>query len=171
MENTLKPSGLISPEHILLDIECSSKKRVFEQIALLFENSSGIARKSVFESLIARERLGSTVIGKGTAIPHGRMESLRHPVAAFVRLSQPIVFESEDRDPVKNLFVIMSPETPSPKHLQVCSLFTQMLSDPELISRLDRSRDADSAFHLIQEWESEHLDGRNGHDQLDAAAG
>lgn len=171
METPLKPSGLIPPEHILLDVDCSSKKRVFEQIALLFENNVGIARKSVFESLIARERLGSTVIGEGTAIPHGRMESLRQPVAAFVRLSQPIIFESEDKAPVKNLFVIMSPETPSPKHLRVCSLFTKMLGDQELIAGLDRSPDAQAAYRLIEQWEARHFSAENGHDQLGSAAG
>ena len=172
METQLKPSTLIPPEHILLDVDLGSKKRVFERIALLFENTQGIARKSVFDSLIARERLGSTVIGKGTAIPHGRMETLRQPVAAFVRLNQPIVFESDDREPVRNLFVIISPETPSPKHLRACSLITQMLNDPELISGLDRSPTPESAFGLIKEWEASHLGAENGFDQqLGAAAG
>ncbi len=171
METHLKPTDLIPLEHILLDVDCSSKKRVFEQIALLFENSVGIARRSVFESLIARERLGSTVIGKGTAIPHGRMESLRQPVAAFVRLRQPIVFETEDNDPVKNLFVIMSPETPTPTHLRVCAQFTRMLNDASLIEALDKSEAPDAAHNLIKQWEASHSATENGFNHLKSATG
>lgn len=170
MESQLRPTHLLPPDHILLDLDCGSKKRVFEQIALLFENNVGVARRNVFESLIARERLGSTVIGKGTAIPHGRMENLRNPVAAFVRLRQPVVFESMDHNPVKNLFVILSPESPTPAHLRACAMFTRMLGDEGLMGELEQSKDSKAAFGLIEEWESRHVPDTS-YEPLESAAG
>lgn len=170
MESQLRPTHLLPPDHIVLDLDCGSKKRVFEHIALLFENNVGVARRNVFESLIARERLGSTVIGKGTAIPHGRMENIRQPVAAFVRLRQPVVFETMDDNPVKNLFVILSPESPSPAHLRACAMFTRMLGDEDLMGGLERSADSRAAFGLIEDWEARHLNEAS-YEPLESAAG
>src|ERR1017187_2024594 len=76
-------SKLLPPSNIVLDLEASSKKRVFEQAGLIFENNQGVARSMVFDSLFARERLGSTGLGQGGAIPHGRIKGLREAVAAF----------------------------------------------------------------------------------------
>ena len=89
-------SKLLPPSNIVLDLEVSSKKRMFEQAGLIFENNQGVARSLVFDSLFARERLGSTGLGQGVAIPHGRIKGLREPVAAFVRLGSPVPFDAPD---------------------------------------------------------------------------
>jgi mannitol/fructose-specific phosphotransferase system IIA component (Ntr-type) len=86
--------------NVLLDLEISSKKRAFEQAGLLFENNCSIARSTVSENLFARERLGSTGLGHGVAVPHGRIKGLKAPIAAFVRLKDGIPFESPDGQPV-----------------------------------------------------------------------
>ncbi|MFO0009388.1 MAG: PTS sugar transporter subunit IIA, partial [Betaproteobacteria bacterium] len=99
-------SRLLSPTNVVLDLSASSKKRVFEQAGLLFENNQGIARAKVFDSLFARERLGSTGLGQGVAIPHGRIKGLKEAVAAFVRLSEPVPFDAPDGRPV-NLLVFL----------------------------------------------------------------
>src|SRR5260221_13307616 len=83
---------LLSPSNILLDLDVTSKKRMFEQAGLIFENNQGVARSLVFDSLFARERLGSTGLGQGVAIPHGRIKGLKEAVGAFVRLAQPVPF-------------------------------------------------------------------------------
>src|SRR3989304_976633 len=91
---------LLPPANIVLDLEVSSKKRMFEQVGLLFENNQGVARSLVFESLFARERLGSTGLGQSVAIPHGRIKGLKEAVGAFVRLAPPVPFDAPDGKPV-----------------------------------------------------------------------
>jgi len=80
-------SKILPLANVVLNLEISSKKRAFEQAGLLFENNCGIARSIVSENLFARERLGSTGLGHGVAIPHGRIKGLKKPVAAFIRLA------------------------------------------------------------------------------------
>src|SRR5215468_5888644 len=103
-------SRLLPPSNVLLDLPASSKKRAFEQAGLLFENNNGIARATVFDSLFARERLGSTGLGQGVAIPHGRIKGLKEAVAAFVRLAEPVPFDAPDGRPVRLLFFLLVPE-------------------------------------------------------------
>src|ERR1039458_8377290 len=100
-------SKILLPDNILLDTESTSKKRVFERVGLLFENNQQIARSQVFDSLFAplfaREKLGSTGLGQGVAIPHGRIAKLRDATAAFVMTSHPIPFDAPDVDAGKML--------------------------------------------------------------------
>lgn len=120
---------LLPLENILLDLEASSKKRVFEHVGLLFENYLGIARSTVFDSLFAREKLGSTGLGQGVAIPHGRIKGLSQAVGAFVRLAVPVPFDSPDGKPVSILFVLLVPEVATEQHLQILSDLAQHFSD------------------------------------------
>src|SRR4051794_37544449 len=101
---------LLPPANVMLDLHVSSKKRLFEQIGLLFENNNGIARSVVFESLFARERLGSTGLGQGVAIPHGRIKGLKEALGAFMRLDQPVPFDAPDGRPVHLVFALLVPE-------------------------------------------------------------
>src|ERR1700741_1187865 len=122
-------SRLLPPSNVLLDLQASSKKRAFEQAGLLFENNHGIARATVFDSLFARERLGSTGLGQGVAIPHGRIKGLKEAVAAFVRLAEPVPFDAPDGRPVRLLFFLLVPEQATQQHLDILSERAQMLSD------------------------------------------
>src|SRR5262245_56938459 len=101
---------LLPPENVLPDLAASSKKRLFEQVGLLFENRHGIGKDAVFESLFARERLGSTGLGQGVAIPYGRIKGLKEALGAFVRLAQPVAFEAPDGKPVQLVFALLVPE-------------------------------------------------------------
>src|SRR5882762_10007928 len=89
-------ANLLRADHIVLDLQVSSKKRLFEQAGLLFENHHGLARSLVFDSLFARERLGSTGLGQGVAIPHGRIKGLKEALGAFLRPAQPVPFDAPD---------------------------------------------------------------------------
>ena len=120
---------LLADENIVLDLEATSKKRIFEQVGLLFENNQGIARSAVFDSLFAREKLGSTGLGQGIAIPHGRIKGLREARGAFVRLAKPVPFESPDGKPVSLLFVLLVPEQATEQHLQILSALAERFSD------------------------------------------
>lgn len=122
-------SQLLAPENIVLDLDASSKKRVFEHAGLLFENHQGIARSAVFDSLFAREKLGSTGLGRGIAIPHGRIKGIEEASGAFLRLANPVPFDSPDGQPVSLLFVLLVPEQATEQHLQILSELAERFSE------------------------------------------
>ena len=144
---------LLSPSRIALDLPLSSKKRLFEQAGLLFENQDAVARSVVFDSLFARERLGSTGLGQGVAIPHGRIKGLKEARGAFLRLAQPVPFDAPDGNPVNLVFVLLVPEKATEKHLQILSELAQMFSDKSLRELMARAADAEALYQLIAAWQ------------------
>lgn len=146
-------SKLLPPSNVILDLAASSKKRVFEQAGLLFENQQGIARSKVFDNLFARERLGSTGLGQTVAIPHGRIKGLREPVAAFIRLSEPIPFDAPDAKPVSILIFLLVPENATQAHLEILSELAEMLSDPAFRDGLSQAADASAVHRMLVNWE------------------
>src|SRR5258705_6705625 len=101
---------ILTPSRVVLDLQGSSKKRLFEQAGLLFENQDGLARSLVFDSLFARERLGSTGLGQGVAIPHGRIKGLKEALGAFLRLAPPAPFDAPPGNPLSPGFVLLVPQ-------------------------------------------------------------
>ena len=144
---------LLNPEHVVVDLPVSSKKRLFEQAGLLFENQDGIARSVVFESLFARERLGSTGLGQGVAIPHGRIKGLKEAQGALLRLAQPVPFDAPDGRPVSLAFVLLVPEKATEKHLQILSELAQMFSDKAFREKLLAAPTAAELHRLITQWQ------------------
>jgi len=144
---------LLNPAHVLVDLAVSSKKRLFEQAGLLFENQDGIARSLVFDSLFARERLGSTGLGQGVAIPHGRIKGLKEALGAFIRLAQPIAFDAPDGAPVTLVFVLLVPEKATEKHLQILSELAQMFSDRALREAMSAAADGQALYQLVASWQ------------------
>ncbi len=144
---------LLPSANVLLDLQVSSKKRLFEQVGLLFENNHGIGRSLVFDSLFARERLGSTGLGQGVAIPHGRIKGLKEALGAFVRLAQAVPFDAPDGKPVSLLFVLLVPEQATEKHLQILSELAQMFSDRLLRDSMAAAADAAALHQLIAAWQ------------------
>ena len=120
---------LLPQAHVVLDIDVSSKKRLFEQIGLLFENTRQIPRARVFDALFDREKLGSTGLGFGVAIPHGRIKTIKEPACAFLRVAEPVAFESPDAEPVRLVFAMLVPEHATEAHLEILSELAQMFSD------------------------------------------
>ena len=150
MTNSAK---ILPQENVLLDLDVSSKKRAFEQAGLLFENNCGIARSTVSENLFARERLGSTGLGHGVAVPHGRIKGLKNPIAAFVRLQEAIPFESPDGQAVSLLIFLLMPDNVTQQHLEILSEIAEMLSDDEFRSNLQIEADANLVYQHITSWE------------------
>ena len=144
---------LLPASNIVLDAPVTSKKRVFEQAGLVFENNQGIARSKVFDSLFARERLGSTGLGQQVAVPHGRIKGLRDPIAAFVRVQDPIPFDAPDGQPVKLLIFLLVPENANQHHLDILSELAQMLSDTQFREKLLKETSEGTIAQLIQDWE------------------
>jgi len=144
---------LLSEANILLDLEATSKKRLFEQVGQLFEDHAQIARSVVFDSLFAREKLGSTGLGQGIAIPHGRIKGLTHALGAFVRPRQPIPFDAPDGKPVGQVFVLLVPEHATEEHLQLLSELAEMFSERSFRDQLAVATDTDSLHRLFSTWE------------------
>ena len=144
---------LLPLENVVPDLEASSKKRVFEQAGLLFENNQGIARSQIFDSLFTREKLGSTGLGQGVAIPHGRIKGLREATGAFMRLATPVQFDAPDGKPVGLLFVLLVPEQATELHLQILSELAQMFSDKSFREQLARATDANAIHSLFVNWQ------------------
>ena len=146
-------SAILPASNVLVNVDASSKKRAFEQAGLLFENQHTIARGVVTDSLFARERLASTGLGHGVAIPHGRIKGLKNPLAAVLRLQQPIGFEAPDDEPVSLLIFLLVPEAATQRHLEILSEIAEMLSDRALRERLKTEPDAAVLHQLISDWQ------------------
>lgn len=146
---------LLPETNIVLDVEATSKKRLFEQIGQLFEDHAQIARSVVFDSLFARERLGSTGLGQGIAIPHGRIKGLKHALGAFVRPLQPIPFDAPDGRPVEQVFVLLVPEQATEEHLQLLSELAQMFSEKTFREQVATASDAPGIHRLFSSWAAE----------------
>src|SRR3989337_1598660 len=147
-------SKILLPDNILLDSESTSKKRVFERVGLLFENNQQIARSTVFDSLFAREKLGSTGLGQGVAIPHGRIAKLRDATAAFVKTTHPIPFDAPDGMPVNLIFVLLVPERATDLPLQILGELAQMFSDKSFREQLQASNDPAVIHQLFANWKA-----------------
>lgn len=147
-------AGLLPVANILLDLDVANKKRVFEQVGLLFENNHGIGRNVVYDSLFAREKLGSTGLGQGIAIPHGRIKTLPAALGAFVRTRTAIPFDSPDGRGVSQIFVLLVPEQATDQHLQILSELAQMFSDKALRERITAAPDAQSLHQTFARWQS-----------------
>ncbi|HLW04537.1 MAG TPA: PTS IIA-like nitrogen regulatory protein PtsN [Azoarcus sp.] len=151
---------LLPIEHVVVDFDASSKKRVFEQAGLLFENNLGIARSDVFDSLFSRERLGSTGLGQGIAIPHGRIKGLQKAAGAFFRLKNPVQFDAPDGQPVNMLFVLLVPEQANQQHLQLLSELAQMFSDAAICARLETAPTEAEVHEIFTTWTPNATDQR-----------
>ena len=144
---------LLSPANVAVDVSVSSKKRLFEHLGLLFENNNGIASSVVFDSLFARERLGSTGLGHGVAIPHGRIKGMKDALGALVSLSTPVPFEAPDGKPVSLAFALLVPEQATERHLQILSELAQMFSDRGLRNSMLAAVDPAGLHQLIATWQ------------------
>ena len=134
----------------MLALDASSKKRVFEQAGILFESHLGLGRAVVFDSLFAREKLGSTGLGQGIAIPHGRIKGLKHASGAFLRLVNPVPFDSPDGRPVNLLFVLLVPEQATEEHLQILSELAQRFAERSFREALQTATTADEIVNLFE---------------------
>lgn len=147
-------ASILPVSQVLVGVEATSKKRAFEEAGLLFENLHGLSRALITDCLFARERLGSTGLGHGVAIPHGRVKGLKSPMAAVFQLAQPIGFDAPDEQPVGLLIFLLVPETATQKHLEILSEIAELLSDSQLRERLKHSGSQTALHDQISQWHS-----------------
>ena len=147
-------SQILPHSQVLVSVDATSKKRAFEEAGLLFENIHGLNRALITDSLFARERLGSTGLGHGVAIPHGRIKGLKAPMAAVFQLAAPIGFDAPDEQAVAMLIFLLVPEAATQKHLEILSEIAELLSDSTLREKLKTTTDATALHELIAAWQS-----------------
>lgn len=148
---------LISPARINAGVSASSKKRLLEVVAdLLIQDQAAELDRPVFDSLCARERLGSTGLGHGVAIPHGRTPGLATATGAFVRLREPLDFGAPDGEPVDLVFALAVPEHFTHQHLVLLSQLADMFGDAEFRDRLRAAPDAPAIHRLLSDWQATH---------------
>jgi len=143
---------ILPKENIRISLKATSKKRVFEQASLIFESRCNIARSKIFNSLFSREKLGSTGLGNGIAIPHGRLEGLKKSVAVVLPLDVPIPFDAIDGKAVDLLIFLLVPTSSSKDHLEILAEVANMLSDNKFIDELRYSTSTDQLYEGIFSW-------------------
>lgn len=144
---------LLPAANVVLNIDVKDKAQLFAVVGDLFASTSRISAATVTHSLSAREKLGSTGIGQGIAIPHGRPRGLKEAQGAFLRLLHPIAFDAPDGKPVSQVFVLLVPEHATDQHLQLLSELAQMFSERSFRDRLAGATDARELCALIGEWQ------------------
>jgi PTS system nitrogen regulatory IIA component len=144
---------LLQPANIVLDLDVATKPRLFDEIGAMFAANAGLDARAIANSLAAREKLGSTGLGQGIAIPHGRIKGLKQARGAFFRLRQPVSFDAPDGKPVSQVFVLLVPEQATDLHLQLLSELAQMFSERAFRDKLANAATVDDLLALFREWE------------------
>jgi PTS system nitrogen regulatory IIA component len=146
----MNPIVAILPEsRVLLGLEAGSKKRVLEEAGQLFETTAGIDHALVFDTLLTREKLGSTGLGQGVAIPHSRIKGLDGAVGAFIRMAEPLDFDAPDGKPVSLVFVLLAPEQDAEASLQILALLATAFAEQTFRESLAAAPDAAAVLALF----------------------
>lgn len=149
---------LIHPARIACRQTCSSKKNSLELLGkLLADSTPDLTEGEIFDSLVSRERLGSTGLGQGVALPHGRIRGLTRPLGALLTLETGIDFDAIDRQPVDLLFALLVPEESTDEHLQILAQLASLFSQPVLCQQIRACEDSDSCFNILQNREQQSL--------------
>jgi PTS system nitrogen regulatory IIA component len=144
---------LLSLSRVQLDVDMASKEQLFEHASQLLSAESGITHKLILDSLIAREKLGSTGLGLGIAIPHGRIKGLKSAQGILTRLREPIAFDAPDKLPVGLFFMLFVPAQATDLHLQILSELAQLFSNKTMRQHLHQCPDSVSALTTISNWQ------------------
>ena len=130
-------------------VHCSSKKRALELISHIAASHTGLDSTALFECMLSREKMGSTGIGNGIAIPHARMSSDSKAIAVLLQCDEPIEFDAVDNRPVDLLFALLVPETQCKEHLQTLSSMAKRLSDKHMMKSLRQAKSDEELYHII----------------------
>lgn len=140
---------LIEPNAILPSLKVSTRKQALQELSERAEEVSGLPAREIFDALLQRERLGSTGVGGGIAIPHGKLPRVGRMIGLFARLERPIDYEALDGEPVDLIFLLLAPESAGADHLKALSKVARALRDQRLTSRLRATRDASGLYLLL----------------------
>lgn len=142
-------NDIVAVNAVIPALKVNGKKQVIQEIAARAAELSGLGERTIFETLLQREKLGSTGIGHGIAIPHGKLAKLDRLFGLFARLERPIDFESLDGQPVDLVFLLLAPEGAGADHLKALARVARLLRDPDIANKLRESRDADAIYAVL----------------------
>ena len=142
-------TDLVAPNAIIPALKVNGKKQALQEIASKAAELTGQSERAIFETLLQREKLGSTGIGNGIAIPHGKLPKLGKVFGLFARLDRAVDFEALDGQPVDLIFLLLAPESAGADHLKALARVARLLRDPELTRKLRESRDADALYAVL----------------------
>jgi PTS system nitrogen regulatory IIA component len=140
---------LVAHNAIIPALKVTGKKQVLQELAARAAELTGQNERTIYEILLQREKLGSTAVGNGIAIPHGKLAQLDRLFGLFARLDRPIEFEALDGQPVDLIFLLLAPESAGADHLKALARVARLLRDPEIASRLRESRDVDAIYAAL----------------------
>lgn len=143
-------SALLSPQRIFVDTEITSKKKLLELIANIVADHTQLSESRIYNNLLNRERLGSTGLGKGFAVPHARMEQLERTMGLFFRLKEPVNFEAPDDQPVDLVFSIIIPEEATEEHLMILSSLARIFSHDEVCAAIRSAQSREDIADIIR---------------------
>ncbi|TQV89784.1 PTS sugar transporter subunit IIA [Aliikangiella coralliicola] len=146
----MKISQILSPESTFCSLKLSSKKKVLEKVSEVMAEFIDCPSQDIFNSLFARERLGTTALGHGIAIPHGRVEACTEATAVFILLDEAVDYDAPDGQPVDIIFAIMVPEKADSEQLKYLAEIAQVLSKPTLVSQIRHAHCGDALFEIIE---------------------
>jgi PTS system nitrogen regulatory IIA component len=142
-------TDLVAPNAVIAALKVNGKKQAIQELAARAAELTGQSEKAILEILLQREKLGSTAVGNGVAIPHGKMPKLGRLFGLFARLQRPIDFEALDNQPVDLIFLLLAPEAAGADHLKALARVARQLRDPEIARRLRDSSDADALYAVL----------------------
>lgn len=142
-------TDLIAPAAIIPALKVNGKKQALQELAARAAELTGQSERAILEILLQREKLGSTAVGNGIAIPHGKLPKLGRLFGLFARLERPIDFEALDSQPVDLIFLLLAPEAAGADHLKALARVARMLRDPEVAKKLRESSDTDALYAVL----------------------
>jgi nitrogen PTS system EIIA component len=147
---------LLSPQAVFPSLRAKDKKQALQEMAQKAATLTGLDAREIFETLLQRERLGSTGVGRAIAIPHGRMPALTRIVSVFARLEEPIDFEALDDEPVELIFLLLAPEHAGADHLKALARISRLLREPLTIEKLKSAKDRAALYSVLTEPAASH---------------
>lgn len=149
-------SELINSDSVVATLKVGSKKQALQELAQIAENVTGISSRDIFGTVLQRERLGSTGVGQGIAIPHGKLDELDRLFAIFARLDTPISFDAMDDQPVDLIFMLLAPESAGADHLKALARISRTLRDPSVTQKLRDSASAAEIYSILTQPATSH---------------
>jgi nitrogen PTS system EIIA component len=142
---------LLSEQGVVPHLKVTSKKHALQELAVRAAQVSGVPERTIFEVLLERERLGTTGVGQGIAIPHGKLKDVDRLYGLFARLDQPVDFDSIDDEPVDLIFLLLAPESAGADHLKALARVSRLLRDPTVCAKLRGADNAAAMYALLTE--------------------
>ena len=147
----MKLADYIKPENVILNLDVSSKAQALQAMSASANELAAVPADTILNALLKREKLGSTGVGQGVALPHTRIAGINRPVAMVARLKQPIDFESIDGQPVDIVFLLLTPDEEPNKHLNVLACFSRKLRSPGVLDQMRAAKDTASLYSCFIE--------------------